>query len=188
MLGAPISVGGKNLKGSGVVVGIGEDGDPQQHLDFTKRLISRAAGGYSFHGTHVTGIVGGAGIRNELRTGFAPKSTIISQIFSNILVNAPAYVTDYGMVITNNSYGNNLSECSSFGVYDLYSRILDEQAFSLPNLQNVFAAGNSGNFKCPPMQDSFRTVLGGYQSAKNVISVGNADPDRRIFEQSSADR
>ncbi|MFZ1261967.1 MAG: S8 family serine peptidase, partial [Chitinophagaceae bacterium] len=176
LLGAPISVGGKNLKGSGVVVGIGEDGDPQQHLDFTKRLISRAAGGYSYHGTHVTGIVGGAGIRNELRTGFAPKSTIISQIFSNILVNAPAYVSDYGMVITNNSYGNNVSECSSFGVYDLYSRILDEQAFSLPNLQTVFAAGNSGKLKCAPFPDSFRTVLGGYQSSKNVISVGNAAP------------
>ncbi|MBK7562622.1 MAG: S8 family serine peptidase [Chitinophagaceae bacterium] len=186
LLGAPLSVGGKNLKGSGVVVGIGEDGDPQQHVDFTKRLISRAAGGYSFHGTHVTGIVGGAGIRNELRTGFAPKSTIISQIFSNILVNAPAYVSDYGMVITNNSYGNNVSECSSFGVYDLYSRILDEQAFSLPHLQNVFAAGNSGFFTCPPMQDSFRTVLGGYQSAKNIITTGNFRPrEGRIYEQSS---
>ncbi len=29
ILGAPLSVGGKNLKGSGVVIGIGDNGDPQ---------------------------------------------------------------------------------------------------------------------------------------------------------------
>lgn len=185
ILGAPLSVGGKNLKGNAVVIGIGDDGDPQQHIDFTNRLISRAAGGYSYHGTHVTGIVGGAGIRNELRTGFAPKSTIVSQLYSNILSNAPAYVTDYGMVITNNSYGNIVDECASFGVYDLYSRILDQQAVNFPNLQTVFAAGNSGLFKCAPFPDSFRTVLGGYQSAKNIISVGNATPIGYIFQSSS---
>ena len=185
LLGSPISFGGKNLKGKGVVIGIGDDADPQQHVDFTNRLISRAAGNYNFHGTHVTGILGGAGIRNELRTGFAPKSTIISQIFSKIFINAPAYVTDYGMVITNNSYGDNISECATFGVYDLYSRILDQQAIGLPNLQNVFAAGNSGKLKCTPYPDSFRTVLGGYQSAKNIITVGNATPTGYLFETSS---
>ncbi|MEO6610932.1 MAG: S8 family serine peptidase [Chitinophagaceae bacterium] len=185
ILGAPLSAGGKNLKGSGVVVGIGDDADPQRHIDFTNRLISRAAGNYLFHGTHVTGIVGGAGIRNELRTGFAPKSTIVSQILSGIIINAPAYVTDYGMVISNNSYGNNISECATFGVYDLYSRILDQQAFDLPHLQSVFAAGNSGIINCAPFPDSFRTVLGGYQSAKNVISVGNATPIGFLYERSS---
>ncbi|HEX7903320.1 MAG TPA: S8 family serine peptidase [Chitinophagaceae bacterium] len=185
ILSAPISKGGKNLKGQGIVIGVGDDADPQLHVDFTKRLISRAAGNYSFHGTHVTGIAGGAGIKDELRTGFAPKSTIVSQIFSGIFFNAPAYVTDYGMVITNNSYGNNTAECASFGVYDLYSRILDQQAQNLPNLQSVFAAGNSGLLKCAPFPDSFRTVLGGYQSAKNIICVGNATPLGYIFRQSS---
>lgn len=185
LLNAPLSQGGKNLKGSGVAIGIGDDSDPQQHVDFSGRLISRAAAVYDFHGTHVTGIAGGAGIRNELRTGFAPKSTLISQSFANIISNAPAYVTDYGMVITNNSYGNVINECATFGVYDLYSRVLDQQAYDLPNMQNVFAAGNSGYFSCPPMPDSFRTVLGGYQSAKNVLSVGNARPTGTIYQQSS---
>ncbi len=185
LLNAPLSQGGKNLKGSGVVVGVGDDADPQRHVDFTNRMISRAATTYQYHGTHVAGIVGGAGIRNEIRAGFAPKSTIIAQTFSGILTYASSYVSDYGMVITNNSYGNVTNECATFGVYDLYSRILDQQAISLPNLQTVFAAGNSGYFKCPPMQDSFRTVLGGYQSAKNVITVGNARPTGSIYQQSS---
>ncbi|OSZ80802.1 hypothetical protein CAP36_06040 [Chitinophagaceae bacterium IBVUCB2] len=184
-LSAPLSVGGKNLKGSGVVIGIGDNADFQPHVDFTNRVISRAGIGYSGHGTHVAGIAGGAGIRNEVRSGFAPKSTLIAQVYSNIFFNAPAYITDHGMVITNNSYGNNVSECATFGVYDLYSRVLDQQALDLPNLQNVFAAGNSGEKICAPFPDSFRTVLGGYQSAKNVISVANATSIGYIYQASS---
>lgn len=185
ILNAPVSQGGKNLKGSGVTVGVGDDADPQLHIDFTNRMISRAPTSYEFHGTHVAGIIGGGGIRNELRAGIAPKSTIISQYFSNIIVNAPAYVTDHGMVITNNSYGNNVNECATFGMYELYSRVLDQQAIDLPNLQTVYAAGNSGLKKCAPFPDSFRTVLGGFQSAKNVLTVGNATPIGFIWQTSS---
>lgn len=186
ILTAPLSQGGKNLKGSGVVVGVGDNADFQLHQDFSTRLINRADAPYNFHGTHVAGIVGGAGIRNELRTGFAPKSTILSQVFSKVFLNAPAYVADYGMVITNNSYGNNTGlDCNEFGFYDLYSRVLDQQAFTLINLQNVFAAGNSGLRKCAPFPDSFRTVFSGYQSAKNVITIGNAAPFGGIYRSSS---
>ncbi|HUR66556.1 MAG TPA: S8 family serine peptidase, partial [Chitinophagaceae bacterium] len=182
-LNAPFSQGGKNLKGNGIVIGIGDDADPQGHVDFTGRLITRAASSYftNSHGTHVTGIAAGAGIRNEVRTGYAPRSTVVSQVFSGIFLNAPAYVTDHGMVITNNSYGENVNECASFGVYDLYSRLLDQQAFDLPSLQHVFAAGNSGHLNCAPFTDSFRTVLGGYQSAKNVLTVGNARPNNELI-------
>lgn len=184
LLNAPLSVGGRNLKGTGVVIGVGDNADPQLHVDFTNRLISRAATLYAGHGTHVAGIVGGAGLRDELRTGFAPKSTIISQVYAGILNNAAAYVADYGMVITNNSYGN-IDECSYHGLYDLYSRILDQQAFTLPNLENIFAAGNSGSNTCLPYATGFRTVLGGYQSAKNVLTVGNATPIGTLFITSS---
>ncbi|MEI2738834.1 MAG: S8 family serine peptidase [Chitinophagaceae bacterium] len=185
LLNAPLSVGGRDLKGTGVVIGVGDNSDPQRHPDFTGRLIDRSAITYNnMHGQHVAGTIGGAGIRDELRTGFAPKSTVISQVFAGIINNAPAYVTDYGMVITNNSYGN-IDECSYHGLYDLYSRILDQQAFSLPNLENIFAAGNSGSNTCSPYPNGFRTVYGGYQSAKNVLTVGNAPPNGDLFATSS---
>ena len=184
-LNAPLSVGGRNLKGDNVVIGIGDNSDPQTHVDFSRRLIDRAAGGYSYHGTHVHGIAGGGGIVNELYTGFAPKSTLISQLFNGVFTNAAAYVQDYGMVITNNSYGAIIGDCSYTGLYDLYSRILDQQAFDFPNLQNVFAAGNSGYDNCPPYPVGFKTVLGSYQSAKNVLTVGNTYGDGTLFPQSS---
>jgi len=189
-LNAPISQGGKNLKGSGVVIGIGDSGDPQSHVDFTGRLIPRAAAPYfDFpydHGTHVSGIAAGGGIVNEIRTGYAPKAQIVSQVFSGIYLNAPTYVSEYGMVLTNNSYGNIVNDCTNFGLYDLLSRTLDQQAYDLPELQHMFSAGNSGWSVCAPYPDSFRTVLGMHQSAKNVLTVGNAKPsDMEIFSRSS---
>ncbi|HEX4877421.1 MAG TPA: S8 family serine peptidase, partial [Chitinophagaceae bacterium] len=185
ILGAPLSAGGKNLKGAGVTIGIGDDADPQIHIDFINRMIAKAAAPYNYHGTHVSGIAGGAGIRNELRTGMAPKSTLLSQVFSNVFTNAAAYTADHGMVITNNSYYSGYNQCDAFGYYDGYSRLLDQQAFLFPNLQHVFAAGNSGLFKCSPMPDSFRTVHAGYQSAKNVLTVANASPVGGIWRSSS---
>jgi hypothetical protein len=165
--------GGRGLNGEGVVMGVGDNATLLLHADFTGRVIDRMALGFNYHGMHVAGTMGGGGLLQERFKGYAPKSKIISQQFSNILAYSPAYVNDHGMVITNNSYGNVVDECATFGVYDLYSRIMDDISFLLPNLQNVFAAGNSGQMSCAPYPSTYRTILGAYQSAKNVISVGN---------------
>ena len=55
------------------------------------------------------------------------------------------------------------------------SRVLDQLAIDLPNLQNVFAAGNDGGLTCLNYPSAFRTVLSGYQSAKNVLTIGATD-------------
>jgi hypothetical protein len=184
-LKAPVASGGKNLNGQGVVIGVGEDGDMQTHLDFSGRLINRAGEIPRNHASHVGGTIGGAGIIHELYAGYAPKASLIGQIFSNIITNAPAYVQDNGMVITNNSYGSVVDDCAYNGLYDLTARILDQQAFDLPELQHVFAAGNDGFRTCAPYPNGFKTVLGGYQSAKNVLTVGSTDYNRDVSVFSS---
>ncbi|MFI5187187.1 MAG: S8 family serine peptidase [Chitinophagales bacterium] len=176
ILNASTTVGGRNLKGQGVVIGIGDDADPQLNVDFTNRVISRTyAPPSATHGKHVAGTAGGAGIMNELYRGYSPKATLITQYFSGIWQNAPAYVQDYGMVLTNNSYAAITGDCSYNGLYDLYSSILDQQEIDFPYLQHVFAAGNSGADFCSPYPSGFETVLGSYQSAKNVLTVGATD-------------
>ncbi|MEK7224110.1 MAG: S8 family serine peptidase, partial [Bacteroidota bacterium] len=97
---------------------------------------------------------------------------------SNIITYAPTYVLDHGMVVTNNSYGSVTDDCAYAGLYDLTARILDQQAISLPELQHVFAAGNDGTNSCSPYPVGFKTVLGGYQCAKNIITVGSTDYKR----------
>lgn len=185
VLRAPVAVGGKNLNGQGVVIGVGEDGDVQTHIDFTNRLINRAGDMPRAHATHVMGTVGGAGIIQELYTGYAPKATLIGQLFSGAVTNADAYVQDYGMVITNNSYGSVVDDCAFNGLYDLSARILDQQAYDLPELQHVFASGNDGLSTCAPYPAGFKTVLGGYQAAKNIITVGSVDYKNDISSFSS---
>ncbi|MGH2552721.1 MAG: S8 family serine peptidase, partial [Chitinophagaceae bacterium] len=185
VLKAPLAFGGKELNGQGVVVGVGDNGDIQTHLDFTGRIINRAGDIPRAHASHVAGTVGGAGIIHELYAGFAPKSTILSQLNSNIITYAPNYVQDHGMVITNNSYGSVVDDCAYNGLYDLTSSILDQQAYDLPELIHVFAAGNDGNRTCSPYAAGFKTVLGGYQSSKNILTVGSTDYKRDISSFSS---
>jgi len=185
VLRAPLSAGGRNLDGQGVVVGVGDNGDIQSHLDFNGRLINRAADIMRAHATHVAGTIGGAGIIQELYTGYAPKATLLTQYYSGIFTEAPAYVQDHGMVITNNSFGAVVDDCFFNGLYDLTSRVLDQQAIDLPELQQVFAAGNNGALTCSPYPAGFKTVLGGYQSAKNVLTVGSTDFRSNIAASSS---
>ena len=184
LLNASIANGGRALNGEGVTIGIGDNSDIQQHIDFTGRLINRAATTHTSHGTHVSGTAAGAGIISEGARGYAPKATIISQVFNGILFHAKTYVQDYGMVITNNSYGN-IVGCEFNGQYDLYAQIMDQQAFEMPQLQHVFATGNSGVDECVPLPKGFGTVLGGYQSAKNVLCVGNTTANGDLAAGSS---
>jgi len=175
LLNSAIGVGGYNLKGDGIVIGIGDDSDPQYHVDFTGRIIDFGPAGYFYHGTHVHGTIGGGGIVGEQYAGYAPKSTLITQNLSGIISNASTYVTDHGMVLTNNSYGDVTGDCDYMGYYDLQSRVLDQMAIDLPNLENVFASGNDGGLSCLNYPSAFRTVLSGYQSAKNVLTIGATD-------------
>ncbi len=169
---ASLAVGGRNLHGEGIVIGIGDNADAQNHVDFTGRVISRFGASSGNHGLHVSGTSAGAGILTDTLAGYAPKAIMISQNTSNIIDNTTTYVQDYGMVLTNNSYGAIAGDCGYNGLYDLYSRIIDQQLLDLPNLTHVFAAGNSGSLLCTPYPVGFKTVLGSYQSSKNALIVG----------------
>lgn len=177
--------GGRGLTGQGVVVGVGDDGNPTQHSDLSGHVYNHSSASAGPHGVHVMGTIAGAGIRDERFKGYAPQSILVAQLFSNILAYTPAYIADYGMAITNNSYGNVENDCETFGVYDLYSRLVDNQMQDYPFLTHVFAAGNSGNMNCDIFPTSYGTVLGGYQSSKNAIVVGNTLENGAISSNSS---
>jgi len=177
VLNAAPGVGGHGLNGEGVVVGIGDNADVQYHVDFTGRLINFSTPTVAHHGSHVHGTVAGGGILMEEFQGYAPKATIVSQETSGIIKNAPVYVNDFGMAITNNSYGSTVGDCEYSGTYDLESRIIDLMAINYPELQHVFAAGNDGGLTCAPYPGSFKTIVGGFQTAKNTIAVGATNRD-----------
>ena len=165
---------GRNLKGDGVTIGVGDDTDPYSHVDFTGRQIDRfAAPPGSGHGVHTSGTVGGGGIRDPYGQGMAPHSTIISQYFSDILLDAPVYLNDYDMTLTSNSYTDYDAGCIYDGLYDGIANYTDAQAWTYPTLLHTFAAGNDGGFTCSPFPHQYGTIKSGFQSAKNILSVGD---------------
>ncbi|KAA0992413.1 S8 family serine peptidase [Dyadobacter aurulentus] len=178
---------GYNLTGKGVVVGIGDYGSPFTHRDVSYRIISHDPTATFWHGVHVTGTVAGAGHVNERYQGYAPEASILFRINSSILEGAPASVRDFGMVITSNSHSpSGGAGCGNFGAYASESYVLDRQAFQLPSLEHVFAAGNSGlEPPCEGFPAGFGNVLGKYSPSKNVISVGRTFNDGTVAGPSS---
>jgi hypothetical protein len=98
-----VGLGGYNLKGAGVTIGVGDNADPL-HIDYIDRVRSFNPAFANTHGTHTVGTVGGNGIKDEREKGFAPECNLISDFFSQIISNAALYNDNFGMVLTNNSY------------------------------------------------------------------------------------
>jgi len=167
-------VGGRNLTGSGVTVGVGDNADPL-HLDNNTNLINRnpSFSGAFAHGKHVTATVGGDGIIEERYKGVAPGSPLIVDYYDYILSKSATYFTDYNMTVTNNSYYNGLIGCPGNSVYNELSEYVDQQIFTNQYLQHIFAAGNDGGRTCTPYPLSFATIKSGYQTAKNTLNVGD---------------
>jgi hypothetical protein len=170
----PLSApGGRNLHGTNVTVGIGDAGYAGSHIDLTGRSLNENLLFTDDHPTHVTGTVAGGGNLNPQYKGMAPGATIINKVMSDILTSTPQLVRDHNMVLTNNSYGGGGPAGCEGGGYTTLSNYVDEQLNNYPALLHVFAAGNEGDDAiCTPYPAGFATIMGGYQSAKNVLTVG----------------
>jgi hypothetical protein len=180
------STSGRNLRGANVTVGVGDDADPSSNIDFTGRLYVRTPAWTNNHGTHTTGTTAGGGIIDPRYAGMAPMATIVSQYYSDILVNTPTYINDYGMVLTNNSYFSGLNGCPGEGEYDPLSNYVDDQLNQYDSILHVFASGNDGGSNCTPYSGSFATIKSGFQCAKNALTVGADDNATHIVASFSS--
>ena len=163
----------RGLNGTGMTVGIGDGGRLGLHDDLKRSIIDLSSFALSNHATQVSGIITGAGIIDPFfGKGYAPKANIILRNFSDILWDAPQYINDFDLSLTNNSYGAALDNCTYFGDYDGSSAGLDAMVIAYPQLLHVFASANSGGMTCSPYPIRFATLAGGYQPAKNVLTVG----------------
>lgn len=169
------ALAGRNLQGANVIVGVGDLGYAGSHIDLAGRLLNENLSLVSLHPTISTGNVAGGGNLNPRYKGMAPEASIVNKTTTQVLTGAPQLVTDYNMVLTNNSYGVGAAGCRGGG-YTTASSFIDGQMKNYPSLLHVFAAGNEGDDGiCTPYPAGFATVVGGYQSAKNVLTVGATD-------------
>lgn len=173
----PVPLGGYGLKGEGITIGVGDNTSGVFHVDLADRIINYNPQGYTNHGVHINGIVGGAGIVDPKGEGIAPEATLTNHYFSDVLVATPEIFAQHNAVVTNNSYSASSGSCSYSGTYDGISVALDNLCNNYKNVFQVFAAANDGEFDCQPFPKGFATIAGGYQPAKNNIVVASTDKE-----------
>jgi len=167
--------GGYGLKGRGIMVGIGDNGAANYHIDLKDRVTNYNPQAYTNHGLHINGIVGGAGIANLKGEGVAPEADFINSLFSDIWEQTGIFHDQYNMTITNNSYAAVIRDCDYAGTYNTYSEAIDKLSLQYPDVLHVFAAGNDGLITCNPYPVGYATVVGAYQAAKNCLVVTSTD-------------
>ncbi len=181
------SVPGMELDGAGVVIGVGDGGRLGEHIDFGPNVIKETpdyAENFGQHGDHVAGTIASLGNLDPKQSGFAAEASLIIEKTSNIIYGAEEYYDNYGMLLTNNSYGSSFN-CDDNGSYNYTSFTLDKQLRDMPHLMHVFAAGNNGAATCDGFPQGFNTVLKYYGSAKNVLTVGSVDEGLELAGSSS---
>jgi len=159
-----------SLTGNGIRLGEWDGGAVGNHIDFRNRLSIIKAPNISNHATHVAGTMAGAGNLIENERGMAPNAKIYSWDFNgDIPLEMDTSKPKYDFHLTQNSYGYWGNTCNTFANYDQTSTEMDALSIKHNALLHVFAAGNSRAMNC--IAGGYGTILSGFQTAKNTISV-----------------
>ncbi|MDP2188994.1 MAG: S8 family serine peptidase [Sphingobacteriaceae bacterium] len=165
--------GGRRYDGTGVVMGIADDGAIGPHIDFTGRLTQYTTN-FALNNTHgdmVSGIAVGAANLDPTKKGMAPGAYLHLYAISNYphVVPAVANYANLGTTITSTSYSQ-----GNGGVYTADAATIDDQIRNNTMLMHVFSAGNAGtanhNYGAGA---GWGNITGGYKAAKNVMAVAN---------------
>jgi len=168
---------GDGYSGSGVVIGIADDGSVS-HPDLKNRILFPLSVNWGSHGDMTTGLAAGAGNINPRAVGLAPGAmihlTTINGYFH--ITEAVQNYNSLNVTITSTSYGQG---CGGF--YDSNTQYIDGQLANNSALMHIFSAGNSSTSGCSltygqvqgPGNIRYGNITGGYKAGKNVIAVAN---------------
>lgn len=174
---------GRNYDGTGVSVGVNDDGYVGEHIDFEGRTEQSdvATDFTGSHGDMVAGILGGAGNLDPAMRGMAPGSFIHVRAYNSTLPNTVLLHQNDQVMIFNSSYGNG---CNAG--YTSLTEQVDNEVFNNPALIQVFSCGNSGGSDCGyGAGGSFGNITGGHKIGKNVIATANLNESDNLESSSS---
>jgi PKD repeat protein len=174
--------GGRDYDGTGVVVGHGDDGDIEVHIDFKGRIAAnKSSPSFGAHGDHVAGTIFGAGNLDPDGEGQAPGAHLVYYDYPDNLNDVDADYSTYDVRITASSYSNG---CNAG--YTAFTRQMDEDAIQNYSLTHVFSAGNNGTANCNYGAGSgWGNITGGHKQGKNVIATANVTGADLIANSSS---
>lgn len=182
---APLqATSGLGLSGQGVSVSVADGGFIINHIDLNERIINEESLPESSHGAFVTGVVAGEGKLSTRAKGIAPQAEIVAGFYNYIFTVDTIFYPDSTVSLTNNSWGSAF-DCNIDNQYDEVSKFMDDFTLKHPSVLHVFASGNSGTLTCSPYPKGYRTVVQGWQAAKNVLTVGATNSADIIANYSS---
>src|SRR5690554_2027302 len=175
---------GRNYTGLDIGVVCRDDGIVGPHIDFQGRIDnSLATGTNQSHGDGVSGIMSGAGNLDPSNRGMAAGSLLyVTNYQANFLDSATLSLINTGTaVITNSSYSNGCNDG-----YTTITQTVDNQVYTIPNLQHTFSAGNSNENNCSYGAGSqWGNITGGHKQGKNVVTTANVYFDGSLVSSSS---
>lgn len=160
---------GRKYTGTGVTVGLQDDGLISNHIDYQGRVTQNANGNGGNHGDHIAGTIMGAGNLEPVARGMAYGARLYVRWVYDIINNMQNHYNNDSVYITSTSYSNG---CNTG--YTSFTQTHDQQILNLPQLMHVFSAGNAGNSDCGyGAGTGWGNITGGHKMGKNVLAVGN---------------
>ncbi len=162
---------GRHYDGSGVTIGLADDGPIGPHIDYTGRLTQLVTGAGGSHGDMTAGILFGAGNRDPIIRGHATGAYLYywdigGYVHINDMVN---HYNNYGVTLTSTSYSQGTG-----GVYDGTTAFIDEQIYENPQFTHVFSAGNAGSSNHGYGAGAgWGNITGGRKAGKSVVTCGD---------------
>jgi hypothetical protein len=174
--------GGRKYNGSGVTVGIGDDGIIGPHIDYAGRIDqSLSSGNSGDHGDHCSGIIMGAGNIDPRERGQAWGSFLYVYEYPDNLNQALDGYDNFNIRINSSSYSDG---CNAG--YTAFAQQCDNQTRLRPELILSFSAGNQGGINCGYYSGSdFGQITGGHKIGKNVITAASLNANDGITSYSS---
>lgn len=164
---------GMQYNGTGVHVGIQDDGNVNDHVDFHNRILRNVNDNNGAHADLCTGTIAAAGNRDPLGMGAAWGCNlhVFKQVGYPLFANSTIaqLYTDDSIYITSTSYSDGCNKG-----YVTQSANIDAQIRSHTSLMHVISAGNDGNKNCGyGAGNNWGTITGGHKTAKNCLTVGS---------------
>lgn len=167
---------GLDLQGQGMFVGVWDGGSARStHVEFGNRTQIVDDGVVENHATHVSGTIIASGSSNTSLKGIANQASLYSYDWSNDLSEMSSAFQNLSLLVSNHSYGADADSAPLwlFGGYDNKARLMDSMLFTSQFLLPIVAAGNDrDNYQQYNPTKNGYDLIGGFNSAKNVITVG----------------
>lgn len=178
---------GLGLQGNGIKIGVWDYGLTGFHKDIENQFINVEKSFYNAGGTQhttlVTGAIASKGVLRQDYIGMAPGAKVfVYNYFGKVIDEILSAKNNYGVFLTNHSYNlGSAFRCFTEYSYSTASQQIDRFALEEPQIVNIFAAGNSS----AACAYDYRTIVPGFQYAKNVILVGNIQNNETFYPGSA---